>query len=132
MGGTAALLAEKIALLRRILEQTKRQTALIAEGDMETLNQSLDERRACMDAVDSLDSRIRESEGGRLAGGEELRAEIASLLKEILVIDDANRADAGKQTGAAMDGIRQANQQRSVMAYLSTGDTGSRFVNREG
>jgi hypothetical protein len=125
-------LSEKAALLGTILDETQKQGDLLARGDLDGLGVTIEARQACMDAIDALDKRIGQAGNPGNAATRKLGDTIGALLRQIMEIDAVNNLLANKLAATFMSGIRETNAEKSLLAYQSQGNIGSKFVNREG
>lgn len=133
MEGLVQCLEAKATLLGRILEETRRQSSLIAEGDLEGLRGSIRARQADMDAVDAIDSRM-EDNGLKTDSGEAamLLQDMISLLREIRGENDRNLVSADALAKKYMTGIREANAGKNMLAYAAPPPQRCRYVNKKG
>ena len=144
-----AIANEKCLQMQELLELTKEQTELFAEGNVEMLERYLVYKQNIIDRVNALDERYKELHVQLLqdnnvrsiedlsndSGVQEILqsdSKTKRIIREVVKIDKGN-TETGKQLLNTMgEALKHANQAPAASRAYQGGLSGAIFVNRQG
>ena len=125
-------LAEKLALLHRMFDQTERMGELLENDDLDALNACIGAKNGYIEDIDVLDARVGALTGKQDSETARLQEGIRETLARLMELDSANTLKAAHMQSAFIAQIRDVNMERSLQAYSQAADSQSKFVDKEG